>query len=160
MAAEDGFDALHAAGGDHALGAALPFLVRLEEEAHRAAEVMPMAAEEHRRAEGGSEVHIMAAGVHDAGRFGGEGRARRLLHGQGVHVRAQGDRRPRAAAVERGDDAGIDDAAGAQTAGAQRMLYALRRFEFTVAELRRAVERLAEREQLRLQPGGFGQVVR
>ena len=160
VVAEDGLDALHAAGGDHALGAALPFLVRLENKANRAAEIVAVAAEQHRRAEGGGDVHVVAAGVHDAGIFGREGRERRLLHGQGVHVRAQGDRRPGEASVERGDDAGIEHTAGPQTAGTQRLLNALRRFEFMVAELRRAVEGLAQLRELGFYFLDFGQIVR
>ena len=119
-----------------------------------------MAAEQHRRAEGGGDVHVVAAGVHDAGVLGREGRAGRLLHGQGVHVRAQGDRRAGETAVERGDDAGIEHTAGPQTAGTQRLLNALRRFEFMVAELGRAVKGLAQLRELGFYFLDFGQVVR
>ena len=46
------------------------------------------------------DVGIVAAGVHDALDLGGELEARLLLHGKGIHVRAQQDRRARPGALE------------------------------------------------------------
>ena len=47
-------------------------------------------------------VPVVPAGVHKARILRGKGPARLLVHGQRVHIRAEGDRPPRAVAHEDG----------------------------------------------------------
>lgn len=127
--AKDGGDVFHDAIFDHPPCALGGFFGGLEEEAGGAGEggVVGLGefGEDHGGAEADGGVGIVAAGVHDAGAFGGEGEVCFFGDGQSVHVGADGED----VAVgfgfagEFGDDAGFADhflnveAAGGKDAG-------------------------------------------
>ena len=81
----------HRACLDHRLRAAVGFLRRLEQELHRAAQLIAHAHEYLRRAQQDRRVRVVSAGMHHARMLRAEGTALRLLDGQRVHIRAQGD---------------------------------------------------------------------
>ena len=91
MRAVNGVHAVERAGLDHGKRADGDLLGRLEDDAHLAYQRIGGIAQDAHGAEHHGHVRIMAAGVHDAGVFGGEGKARLLGNGQRVHVGAQGD---------------------------------------------------------------------
>jgi hypothetical protein len=101
--------ALHHAFLDHGLAAAAAFLVGLEDEHGLACEVARL-GEVFRRPEQHRRVPVMPAGMHLAGHFRGMLRPRDLVHGQRVHIRPQSDHRPRAAALDHGDDTALGPA--------------------------------------------------
>ena len=63
----------------------------LEEKAHLAVELFPLSGQDL----GGGQLHggvaVVAAGVHDPRRLGGEGKVRLLLDGKGIDVGPQGN---------------------------------------------------------------------
>ena len=134
----------HAARGDHLLRAAVGFLRVLEEQLHPAGQLRAMREQQPRRAELDRHVRVVAAGVHAAGDFGGERKAGRFLHGQGVHVRAQADGRAGQAALDHGDDAPLSGVGLGLHAHAPQALQkvCLRPF-LLAAQLRVTVQRAA-----------------
>ncbi len=72
-----------------------------------AGETPPEAGQHLRRAEQHRRVGVVAAGVHDALHLAAEGQVVRLVDGESVHVGAQRDDAPRAAATENPHDAGL-----------------------------------------------------
>ena len=70
-----------------------------------------MLGQQHRRADGGGDVNIVAAGVHFAGSLGFVGNIVRFLDRQGVDVGADGDSFAGFCALQQGDDAGFGDVA-------------------------------------------------
>ena len=80
---------------DHDPRAVVALLAGLEHEQHRAGERVATAGEQARRADQHRRVRVVAARVHRALHLRGERKPGLLRHRQGVHVRAQQDRRPR-----------------------------------------------------------------
>ena len=115
MQAEDGagLRIFQGALRDHHGRAALfsggrPFLGRLENQHHRAGDLLAHAGQDLGRPHQDRHMGVVAAGVHDRGRLAivfshhlrGEGQAGLLLHRQGVHVAAQGDHAAGLAALQ------------------------------------------------------------
>ena len=92
---EHGIDAVEGTGRDGVVGAAgHDLLGGLEDAAHRDAPLDQRrlaGLQREQRPDERGDVHVVAAGVADAGGAGGEVEAGALAHGQGVHVGAQGD---------------------------------------------------------------------
>ncbi|MNT03401.1 hypothetical protein D3C72_1379350 [compost metagenome] len=102
--------ALEQAVVHHGPGAAAVFFGGLEDEAHGAVEIAPL-AQQLRGAEHHRHVAVVAAGVHAPGRGGGVGPlGRQLGDGQRVHLGAQADHARPAAHREAGDQPGAADA--------------------------------------------------
>ncbi len=80
-----------ASGGDHIPSAGEALFVRLEHQNGLTGQLALMVLQNFGRAQQHSGVGVMAAGVHGAGAFRGEGQTGQLVHGQGVHIRPQQD---------------------------------------------------------------------
>ena len=111
VAADDGVDlgVFERTVLDHRLGAARRFLRRLKDEFDVAGEGFAVLGQQHRRADGGGDVDVMAAGVHFAGSFGFIGDVVQFLDRQGVDVGADRHGFAGLAAAQQGDDAGLGD---------------------------------------------------
>ena len=107
--------------GQHGVGATQPFLGRLEDEMHRAVEILRR-GEIARRPQQHGGVAVMAAAMHLAVELGGVRQAVGLLHRQAVHVGAQPDGFMRVADAQRTDHAGLADAARHLAAPALQLL--------------------------------------
>ena len=134
---------VHAAGPDHRARAAHGRLLLrgLEDELHRARQLVPHAAQQLRRGQQHGDVRVVPAGVHDARVLAGKGQARVLGDGQGVYVRAQGDAFARLPALYERHGARRQRPLHAVAAEALKQLhYLLRGPELVVAQLRVGVE--------------------
>ena len=101
-------EALQQSVGDHRPRAQAIFLGRLEYQ-HDSPGGGRMIGQMARGAQQRRAMAVMAAGMGDAGAVAVPGLARRIVHRQRVHVRAQRDRRTRLAAVDHGDDSRAAD---------------------------------------------------
>jgi hypothetical protein len=95
---------------DHGFGAAEDFLGRLEQQADAACHVGRKAFQCRGNAQQGGGVHVVAAGMHDAGVFTCEGEARPLFDRQRIHVTADGEYRAGPTALDGADHAGAANA--------------------------------------------------
>ena len=89
---------------DHRLRPAQALLAWLEHQDHAARQVRATLLEKAGGAKQHRNVGVVAAGVHRVADLGREVETRVLVEGQGVHVRAQEDRRARLSAADHGDD--------------------------------------------------------
>ena len=94
---------------DHRAGAAEAFLGGLKDQDDLAGEI-PRLRQVARGAKQHGRVPVMAAGVHHAGCFGGEGEVRLLMYRQRVHVGAEADGLAWTVPLDDADDAGFPDA--------------------------------------------------
>ena len=101
---EDRVHVLQTAFGDGPYRSGSIFLFGLEEETHGAFQLRRVLLQYFRRAEKHGHVGVVAAGMHPAGIFRGEGEAGGLLHRQGVHVGAEGKDLSRARAADLGSE--------------------------------------------------------
>ena len=142
-------------GLKHRFRAREAFLVRLEDELHRALEFALMRLEQPCSAQQHGCVHIVSAGVH-AAVFRTERQVGLLLHLERVHVGAQQDTAPHVFARE------LRDHAAAQLArliAEQSQLFfdKLNRLRQVRADLRRAVDRSPVLDDLVFHFDGFRQ---
>ena len=148
---------------EHEFGAAplsrrRAFLRRLEDEEHRAGEFAAEPGEHRRDAVLHRGVDIVSAGVHHAdflvvvggAHFGGEGQVGVFGHREGVHVGAHRDHRPRTAAAQHADDAGVRDLLPhfVEAERPQVLGDPPRRLEFPVPQFGELVDVLAESDGL------------
>ena len=94
-----------------------PFLSRLEDELHGAGQFGAQFGENFRRCHQDGSMSVVAAGMHDAGfpplpsrpNLRGKGKINLFGHRQGIHIGAEGDHRPRLAALEDGHNTRMRD---------------------------------------------------
>ena len=154
MQAEHPLHAVQMTIPDELLRTLADLLSGLEEQPDRAAEVRLLGGQQLRRAQQGSGVRVVAAGVHHAGRLGFIGHLVGLGDGQRVDVGPQGDDTGAGPlTLDLGVDAGLAAAPVGDAELIQLLLNALRGAVFLQADLRVCVEIAPERYDVIL----FGQ---
>ena len=124
----------------------------LKKEAHFAVELFPLPGQDLCRRQLHGGVAVMAAGVHDARRLGGEGQSCLLGDGQGVDIRPQGDGGAGVGAPQHCHHAGLGGALELQAGNGPQMLQQeIRGAELLERQLRRRMQLPPPGDELGLQ---------